>query len=275
MNYWKYTISGWKPGYKDIVMAYLSQLPFEAFEEEDESIKAYAPEKNDVEQLTNGLKKIQRDFPFEFALENLPAKNWNAVWESNFDPIQVGDFCYIRAPFHGANPDVQLNIIINPKMAFGTGHHATTYMMVAMMEHQSVAGQKVLDYGCGTGILAIVAKKLGAQSVEAFDIDNWAIENTIENAALNQVEDLEVRQSNLEEWTPGAYDLILANINRNVILSSLSTLYAKLNKGGELLISGILHEDNDLVKQEAELNGFQHLQSLLKEEWTAMKLVKN
>ena len=274
MDYLKYTISGWEEGRREVLLAFLSQLPFEAFEELDEAILAYVQATSEGKDLAGSLNSLQADYPFQFAVESLPPRNWNEVWEANFESIRVDDFCLIRAPFHPEDPTVTLNIIINPKMAFGTGHHATTYTMVSMLAKRRLAGQKVLDYGCGTGILAFVAARLGADSVDAIDIDAWAVENTGENAGLNNIENIVVRQSNLENWQETGYDLILANINRNVILQSLPALYMKLNSRGKLLVSGILTEDHDIVLEAATKAGFHPEGKKFREEWLALEFSK-
>ena len=274
MDYLKYTITGWDHGQREILLAFLSQLPFEAFEEQEEAILAYASVREEKSDLERSLAILQRQRPFAFAVEQLPAQNWNEVWESNFESIRIADFCLIRAPFHPEDPTVALDIIINPKMAFGTGHHATTYIMIWALSGRRFSGRNVLDYGCGTGVLAIAAARLQAERVDAIDIDHWAVENAVENARLNGVETVVVRQSNLEDWSEGGYDLILANINRNVILKSLPALYIKLNSKGRLLVSGILVDDRDLVLESATKSGFRLFDIKQREEWLMLEFEK-
>jgi len=196
------------------------------------------------------------------------------LWESNFQPIQIHDFCAIRADFHPANTSVKHEIVIHPKMAFGTGHHETTFMMMSTMETIPFANKKVLDYGCGTGILAILAAKLEADTVQAIDIDPLSYENTLENIEKNQSEGIHTMLGELEKMSDSDFDIILANINRNVIIANLPTLFSKLRPDGLLLISGILQTDETLVTSHIKNAGFLVLDTLNKGEWLCIKLKK-
>ncbi|MBC7776104.1 MAG: 50S ribosomal protein L11 methyltransferase, partial [Phycisphaerae bacterium] len=183
-------------------------------------------------------------------------QNWNELWESNFQPVVVGDFCAVRADFHEPIKSVKWELVINPKMAFGTGHHETTWQCIAAIEHLPLSGAKVLDYGCGTGILAILAAKQGAVEVEAVDIEDESYRNTVENCATNGVENVTARLGTLAAIQGHDFDGILANINRHVILESLPALAKLLKPKGWLLISGILLTDEAVVTEAAEAAGF-------------------
>jgi ribosomal protein L11 methyltransferase len=273
MNYIVYRLKA-QADIAEILVAFLGEMPFDTFEESEEGVNAYIPEKEDSEDILQQLKDLQSRFAFEFMRAEIPHQNWNELWESNFESIQVGNFCGIRADFHPAFDQVTHELVINPKMAFGTGHHATTFMMIQLMEDMKWQDKKVFDYGTGTGILAILAAKLGANDIDAVDIEDLSYENTIENAQRNQVSGIEVYLGDLSVVTNQGYDIILANINRNVILESLSALYEKLKEGGEILFSGILAVDKALLLESAEKQGFTLQQSLQKGDWIALKMQK-
>lgn len=273
MNYIVYRLKA-QADIAEILVAFLGEMPFDTFEESEEGVNAYIPEKEDSEDILQQLKDLQSRFAFEFMRAEIPHQNWNELWESNFESIQVGNFCGIRADFHPAFDQVTHELVINPKMAFGTGHHATTFMMIQLMEDMKWQDRKVFDYGTGTGILAILAAKLGANDIDAVDIEDLSYENTIENAQRNQVSGIEVYLGDLSVVTNQGYDIILANINRNVILESLSALYEKLKEGGEILFSGILAVDKALLLESAEKQGFTLQQSLQKGDWIALKMQK-
>jgi ribosomal protein L11 methyltransferase len=273
MNYIVYRLKA-QADIAEILVAFLGEMPFDTFEESEEGVNAYIPEKEDSEDILQQLKDLQSRFAFEFIRAEIPHQNWNELWESNFESIQVGNFCGIRADFHPAFDQVTHELVINPKMAFGTGHHATTFMMIQLMEDMKWQDKKVFDYGTGTGILAILAAKLGANDIDAVDIEDLSYENTIENAQRNQVSGIEVYLGDLSVVTNQGYDIILANINRNVILESLSALYEKLKEGGEILFSGILAVDKALLLESAEKQGFTLQQSLQKGDWIALKMQK-
>ncbi|MBK8705536.1 MAG: 50S ribosomal protein L11 methyltransferase [Saprospiraceae bacterium] len=256
MNYYQYTFVIAET-YRDILLAMLSELPFDTFEETPEGLHAFIPEPDtDQAAIAAQLLEWQQQWPFQYEVTFIPAQNWNAVWEANFQPIVVDDFCGVRADFHEPSQGVEYELVINPKMAFGTGHHETTYMMMQAMRSLPLAGARVLDYGCGTGILAILAAKMGASLVDAVDIEEESAANSIENARLNQTPDIKVFHGTLDAVGQGPYDVILANINRNVILESLPALYAMTASPGVLLISGVLQTDEDMVTAQAESLGF-------------------
>ncbi len=273
MNYYCYEIEA-DPSLREIVLAFLGELPFDTFEETEGGLRAYLPENSEAEEVESELGNIAAKLSFSFSRTLIPAQNWNAVWESNFTPIRVGDLCGVRADFHEPLPGVKYEIVISPRMAFGTGHHATTYMMMEMMGQEHFEGAKVLDYGCGTGILAILADKMGAVHIDAVDIEKPAFENTQENARANNAARVHAFHGELEAIRDEGYGFILANINRNVILNSLQALYRKFAPGGVLLVSGILTADESLVLGRAEAAGFSPAAKSRRGEWACIRFVR-
>ncbi len=273
MDYFKFEIST-SPDLNDILIALLSDLPFDTFEETDQGFNAYMPAREDTYPVVERLEGLRGRFKFDFKKELIPGQNWNVLWESNFHPVVVGDFCGIRASFHPPMQGLRFELVINPKMAFGTGHHETTWMVLDLLQHLDLQGKKVLDYGCGTGVLGILASKLGARHVDAVDIEEESFLNTKENCQINGVENLEVFQGTLESVPAGRYDLILANINRNVILDSLASLSQKLKPQAALIVSGFVKEDENLMENALLANGFALLRTNHKNNWLAMQTRK-
>ncbi len=255
---------------QEIVSAFLHDFPFESFEETEEGLNAYLPSEKMSESIELGLNELKNRFHFTFSQEVIQPQNWNALWESNFDPILIDDFCGIRADFHPPIAPIEHEIVINPRMAFGTGHHETTYMVIQAMRNLNFKETKVLDYGCGTGILAILAAKLGSPEIVGVDIEAPAVENTIDNLQINHISGVKVLEGTLEEIKDGDYDIILANINRNVILATLPALYLKLKQGGTLLVSGFIKEDANLLQENAESAGFNCLDKWQRNNWICM-----
>jgi ribosomal protein L11 methyltransferase len=255
---------------REIVTAELAGYGFESFSEEGNILFAYIPHNlfsmDDVRKLpffTNKQIKVG------MMVRLVKAQNWNALWESNFDPVRIGHFCYIRAPFHKSTRGVTYQIVIEPKMSFGTGHHETTSLMVEMMAYMDMKGKTVLDMGCGTGVLAILAKKMGALSVMAIDNDEWAYNNTIENVERNNVKKITVKQGDAALLKDLKYDVIIANINRNVLLSDIGVYAASLNKAGTLLMSGFYSEDLPMIKECCKQFKLELQRSLTKNNWIA------
>jgi ribosomal protein L11 methyltransferase len=261
MNYWKYTLHT-DPETAEMLLAFLVDSAFDTYEETPEALQAYLPAADgtnadrDQAAVESTLTEMQQQFVFTWEKTFLPGKNWNEIWESNFQPVVVGHFCAARADFHAAIPGVRYDLVINPKMAFGTGHHETTWQCLAALEHLPVAGKRLLDYGCGTGILAILASKLGAKEVEAVDIEEESYRNTIENCAVNDVHQVIPRCGTLDQVEGREFDGIMANINRNVILESLPRLNALLKPGGWMLTSGFLKQDETVMLEAAAQNDF-------------------
>lgn len=255
MNYLKYNITT-DPETTELLLAFLSDSPFDTFEETAEGLHAYAPATSSLQEIETQLADLQQQFDFTWEHELIEGQNWNKLWESNFQPVIVGEYCAVRADFHEPIPGKKWELVINPKMAFGTGHHETTWQCIAAIEHLPLKGAKVLDYGCGTGILAILASKEGATEVEAVDIEEESYRNTIENSHANGVENVVARLGTLDAVEGRDFDGILANINRHVILDSLPRLSGLIKPGGWLLISGILLTDESIVTEAANAAGF-------------------
>jgi ribosomal protein L11 methyltransferase len=272
MNYQHFTITA-EPERRDIALAFLSELPFDTFEETEHGLQAYLRDEACTEELLEQLDRLVKRLGLHYEREEVPYQNWNKTWEDSFEPIQVGGFCGVRATFHTPLPGVEHEIIIDPEMAFGTGHHATTYMMIEAMQHTTAAGKRVFDYGCGTGILAILAAQMGAALVDALDIEPAAYERTLANAERNKVSGVNAYLGTLSTVPSRAYDLILANINRNVILESLKTLHDRLEADGSLLVSGILITDQDRVVREAAQAGFSLQNSAQKGDWCCLEFL--
>lgn len=305
MDYWKYILLA-NPETSEILVAYLAEAPFDTFEETEGGLNAYLSastppptpppnERGDVEDsamyatspLPFGggagggvdvdalLTDLQQQFDFTWDKTFIPGQNWNEIWESNFPPVVVGDFCAVRADFHQPVAGVKHELVINPKMAFGTGHHETTWQCIAAMEHLPMQGNKVLDFGCGTGVLAILASKLGAAEVEAVDIEEESYRNTLENSAVNHVTNIKVRCGTLADVHGCDFDGILANINRNVILDSLPALAGLLKPGGWLLVSGILLQDENVVTDAAAGAGFEKKKRSERGNWLCLEFWKH
>ncbi|MBR9920543.1 MAG: 50S ribosomal protein L11 methyltransferase [Bacteroidetes bacterium] len=266
-----------KPDQSEALLGLLSDLPFDSFWEEAEgTINAYLDESFAEAEITEKLNPLREVIPFSLEIEKMEATNWNAVWESNFQPVQIGQFCGIRASFHPSfDPPVTHEILIDPKMAFGTGHHETTSLVISMMQDLNWKGKSVFDYGCGTGVLAILAKMLGAGLTDAVDIEEPAYENTLENVENNGVGEIRVYHGDIEAVPKRTYDLILANINRNVILASLEELANRLNPGGVMIISGFLKADVVRMVKAVEETGFKIRQTRENNQWISMELEKH
>jgi ribosomal protein L11 methyltransferase len=274
MHYWKYNIST-TPEIAEILPALLADAPFDTFEDASDGLAAYMPAAEGNEQDAESLlAELADSFAFTWSKEFIEGQNWNELWESNFQPVVVNDFCAVRADFHAPIEGVRHELVINPKMAFGTGHHETTWQCMAALEHLPVQGTSLLDYGCGTGILAILAARLGAAHIEAVDIEEESYLNTLENARLNNTPQVEARQGTLESVQGRDFDGILANINRNVITASLPGLSQLLKPGGWLLVSGILAEDDALVTETAQKSGFQKEKMTQRGNWLCVKYIK-
>jgi ribosomal protein L11 methyltransferase len=258
---------------KEALLALLEPLAIDAFEETDSGWRAYVPEERWGEYLERQLADVQAVLPFRLHRRSLADQNWNAQWESAFSPVRVGRFCTIRAPFHPSEPGTTYELVIHPKMAFGTGHHETIYLMVEQMEQLRIRGRRVLDFGCGTGLLAILAAKMGARAVHALDIEREACANTLENARLNEV-GLEVFQGGLSVAPGAAYDIVLANITRNVITSHLPALFERTLPEGVLLLSGVLKKEELLLKTELLSQGFEWEHSQYRGDWICMRVLR-
>ncbi len=254
-----------------IIQAFIADLPFDTFQENDSGMDAFVPVTQDGPHIQDTLNGLQERFPFQYERSTIEGQNWNKVWESNFSTVLVDDFCGIRADFHPPFEHVEHEIVINPKMAFGTGHHATTFMVIELMRNIQWKEKSVLDYGSGTGILAILAAKLGCNDIDAVDIEHPAYLNMIENNEENGAAFIHCFHGILSDVPDRKYDIILANINRNVILDSFPALHQRLNPGGILITSGYLAEDQEMMNEHHHSNGFLPMTSKNKGKWVATK----
>jgi ribosomal protein L11 methyltransferase len=262
--------------FREILIAELAEIGFDSFLENDEGIDAYAVEDDfDREKFDEIIAQYQEIAQISLSEAKMPKVNWNEEWEKNYDPIEVDDLVYVRASFHQPQPGFRHEIVINPKMSFGTGHHATTFQMLRHQGELDHTGKRVLDVGSGTGILAIMAQLLGAREVEAFDIDDWCVENGNENFDLNGLKTRmglgTIRQVNPQ----GPFDIVLANINKNVLLDEMEVYVGLLTTQGLLLLSGFYSEDiNDLLEV-AEPLGLKLVKQSTKDNWAALILQKS
>ncbi|CAH0996826.1 Ribosomal protein L11 methyltransferase [Emticicia aquatica] len=257
--------------FAEIMMAELAELGFESFVETEDGLEAYIQE--DVfDDLTvkNMLESYAERTAISYSFKKIAKQNWNEEWEKNFQPISIGNNIYVRADFHEAKPDFLYEIIITPKMSFGTGHHETTSMV---MEHQLTIphqDKKVLDVGTGTGILAVLASKLEAKYISAFDIDEWSVENTIENVALNNAKNITVRLGTIENEPEEKYEIVLANINRNILLQQIPAYKNFMTEGASLVISGFYETDITDIQAVAESVGLKKVAQLSKNQWASV-----
>ncbi len=251
----------------DLLVAELSSIGFDGFEETEIGLKAFSSEDNyDKEAFKSIINKHQ----LQFTQIEIPQQNWNELWESNFSPITVEDFVGIRASFHETLINVAHEIIITPKMSFGTGHHATTYMMMLLMRDIDFNKKSVFDFGTGTGILAILAEKLGALDIEAVDYDNWCIENSIENIERNNSTHIKISKAD-NAVTNRKFDIVLANINKNIILANIESLTIDAAKGSQILLSGLLEEDEKDILEATNEKGWHYTKTIKKDKWIAIQ----
>ena len=259
--------------WNEILMAELIEIGFDSFTEEHDGILAYIQKETFKEEELKEVHLLQNpEIKISYTFQEMPNINWNEEWEKNFSPINVEDKVSIRAEFHG-NQNLPHEIIIQPKMSFGTGHHATTYLMIQQMLDIDFENKTVLDIGCGTSVLAIFAKQQGAGKTVAIDIDEWSVENSIENAARNSVE-LEISQGTAENLGSENFDIILANINRNILISDIPTYVSVLNSGGQLLLSGLCFFDVDDILEVCTAQNLTLQKKLQREEWVSLLLEK-
>ncbi|HMO61868.1 MAG TPA: 50S ribosomal protein L11 methyltransferase [Ferruginibacter sp.] len=269
MNYFQFDFEPHTKDEGEQLIALLAEQGFDGFEEDGFTLIAFIPEANfNQEAFEAVLAKFEIMAYTKSSIENI---NWNQKWESEYEPVVVGDFVGIRAQFHQALQNVQYEIVITPKMSFGTGHHATTWMMMKLMEGINFTQKKVLDFGTGTGVLAILAEKMGAAAVLAIDYDEWSITNAIENCEINQCLHCTVQQADAVPAT-GLYDIILANINLNVLLANMPAL-AKATQQ-HLLISGILKTDEQAMVAAAAAQGLHKVAILTQKDWIAIHFEK-
>lgn len=272
MIYYAYTftVEPVQPG-AEILQALIADMGFESFDNTDTGFVGYVPE--DVQGTVDLTAFAFEDFKFSFSKEKIEQQNWNQEWEKNFEPVTVDNLLLIRAPFHAKQNNFQHEIVIMPKMSFGTGHHQTTRLMCRELFELDLKNKRVLDMGCGTAILAILAKQLGAGATVGIDIDQWCVENSIENCASNGFPEIAIHLGDigmLSEFDP--FDCIIANINKNILKAQMAGYTKAIVQGGTLLLSGFFTTDSDELKQVAAEHGFTFQSMRNENEWAMLRL---
>jgi len=258
----------------EILIAQLGFAGFESFVENEDGVTAYIQENDWNSEILNEIQILNSDeFKISYKEEVIEQTNWNSEWEKNFNPIQVDDLVSIRAPFH-ENPNLKYDIVIEPKMSFGTGHHETTHMMVQQLLQLDLTNKKTLDMGCGTGILAIFAEMKGAQPIDAIDIDTWCYENSLENVERNNCKQISVFEGDASLLADKKYDVIIANINRNILLNDMNTYMKCLNEEGIILFSGFYKEDIPIINAEVSKFGLTLDTVIERNNWVSLKYLK-
>lgn len=259
-----------QPG-TEILIAELGYAGFESFVETEEGVTAYIQKDEWFEGILDNIFVLTSDeFKITYTFDEIEQVNWNSEWEKNFNPIVVDDLCSVRAPFH-EKPDTKYDIIIEPKMSFGTGHHETTHMMIQHILKNDFEGKSVLDMGCGTGVLAILTAMKGAKSIDAIDIDNWCYLNSVENAERNNTSQVNVYEGDASLLKDKTYDVIIANINRNILLQDISVYTTCLNKNGTLYLSGFYNSDIPFIEEECNKNGLTFQSKFERNNWVALQ----
>lgn len=259
----------------EILVAELGEKPFESFVETDLGVIAYIKKEDWSEDILEDIFILNSpEFTIKYHIEEIEPVNWNQEWEQNFSPIEVDDRCYIRAPFHEPK-NVPFEIVIEPKMSFGTGHHETTFLMLEQLLDTNLQEKSTLDMGCGTAILAILAAKKGANQVDAVDIDPWCYENSLENVAKNDCAHIQVYQGDASWLKDQKYDVIIANINRNILMEDIPTYVTCLNDKGLLFLSGFYTEDIPALEKCCQQQGLTEVKTTEKNNWTCMQWIKN
>lgn len=263
-----------EPG-TEILIAELGELAFESFIETDEGVSAYIQKDFWDEAILEDIYILQNpEFKISYTIEDIEQVNWNEEWEKNFNPIDVDGKCYVRAPFHEKS-NAAYEIVIEPKMSFGTGHHETTHMIIQHLLETDLKDKKTLDMGCGTAILAILAEMKGAQPIDAIDIDNWCYLNSIENAERNNCKHITVYEGDAELLKDKNYDVIIANINRNILLNDMQTYVDCLNENGIIFLSGFYTEDFEAINESCVSKGLSYEKEIIRNNWMSLKYKKN
>jgi ribosomal protein L11 methyltransferase len=268
-----FTVTPSQP-WNDVLMAALGEYGFESFMETEIGFKAYILQSLDHDNLLDNFEWMNHDlFDLAFAKAKIPPTNWNHEWEKNFDPIVVDDLCEVRATFHESK-GLKYDIVIEPKMSFGTGHHQTTFMIIQHLLKENLEGLEILDMGSGTGVLAILAQMRGASYIDAIDIDTWCYENALENVERNKAHKVNVILGGAEQLVGKSYDAIIANINLNVLLRDIPTYAGVLKKQGMIWFSGFYKTDMDAITLLCNDHGLVYDSMLEKDNWVAVKMFK-
>lgn len=270
MNYIEIVIEVVEESTQEILITILNEMDYTGFEQEESFLKAIIEDKNFNEQELIALLDAHQ---LKYSKNIVPQQNWNALWELNFEPIAVGDFVGVRAAFHQPIKNVQHEIIITPKMSFGTGHHATTYSVMQLMQHIDFKDKTVFDFGTGTGILAILAEKLGASKILAIDYDDWCIENANENIINNHCKNIELRKGDTA-MVEDTFDIVIANINKNIIEDNFNSLHDTAKNNSTIILSGLLIDDEEDILALSAQKEWKHTQTVTKGDWIAMMFNK-
>ncbi len=259
----------------EIVMVELGELGFESFVDTEDGMLAYIQETLFDEKSIQNMQIIKENPSlFSYTFQKMEDKNWNEVWESNYDAVVINNRCGIRAPFHPENKDIEFDLVIMPKMSFGTAHHETTSNMIEFLLEENLKNKSVLDMGCGTSVLAILAAKLGARDVVAIDNDEWAYNNSLENIVMNNVPDIKVFLGDASLLPSMHFDVIIANINRNILLNDIQAYALSLNSNGVLLMSGFYEQDIPVIKEECAKYDITFERYISKNNWVAVRFIK-
>ncbi|TVZ57544.1 ribosomal protein L11 methyltransferase [Flavobacteriaceae bacterium MAR_2010_105] len=257
----------------EILIAELGFAGFESFVETDEGVTAYIQKDEWHDAILEDIQILDsKEFEITYTFDEIEQTNWNEEWEKNFSPIVVDDQCSVRAPFH-KKPNTQYDIVIEPKMSFGTGHHETTHMMIQHILKNDMTNKSVLDMGCGTGILAILAEMKGAKPIDAIDYDNWCYLNSLENVERNNCKHITVLEGDASLLVDKHYDIIIANINRNILLNDIKTYVNCLNKNGMLLLSGFYKDDIQAIEEECNTYMLKLVETIEKNHWVSLKFL--
>ena len=260
---------------KDMFMELLGEIGFDSFMDTDDGFDAYCQEPLLNEEELNDILQMEQFANVKLIKKELiPDQDWNATWEASYEPVIINEFCRIRAPFHNVEGSYKYDLIIEPKMSFGTAHHETTSQIIELMLQSDFSGLNLLDMGSGTGVLAILAKKLGSATTVAIDNDEWAYRNALDNIRLNDENEIIVELGDATSLNDRQFDVILANINRNILLRDMKEYVKCLVDGGKIFFSGFYEEDLVLIKKEAERLGLTYSNHVTKNNWTAAVFVK-
>ena len=274
MEYIEYAMAVSDEPTRELLIAELEDFPFDGFAEESDMLRGYLPRQTTEKERAQIAQCLDRH-GVTYSCTLIPDRDWNADWESHFEPIDIGGVCRIRAPFHAPDPRCRYDIVMMPKMAFGTGHHATTRLMATDLLDRDLARQYGLDMGCGTGVLAMLAVMRGAVHVDAIDNDEWAWRNTMENIATNGLSrEITPVLGDARQLDGRRYDFVLANINRNILLRDMAVYAATLRHGGMLTLSGILEADREVICAAAAQNGLRYVLSHTEGGWMAIRFEK-
>jgi ribosomal protein L11 methyltransferase len=269
---YEFKVTPLQPGV-EILIAELGYAGFESFVETEAGVTAYIQKEEWNESILDDIQILNsEEFQIDFTFNDIEQVNWNAEWEKNFNSIIVDDVCSVRAPFH-EKPTTQYDIIIEPKMSFGTGHHETTHMMIQHILKNDFTNKSVLDMGCGTGVLAILAEIKGANLIDAVDYDNWCYLNSLENVERNNCKNITVIEGDASVLNGKKYDIIIANINRNILLNDLETYVSCLNKNGMLLLSGFYDDDIPVIQEMCEKYLLKFDEKLERNHWVSLKFL--